>query len=51
VSLKYLYPSEGFDATRQNDLGLDLGLEAENAVAFSPDLREAQVRPSYAFGE
>ncbi len=29
----------------------DLGLEAENAVAFSPDLREAQVRPSYAFGE
>jgi len=47
VSLKYLYPSEGFDATRQNDLGL----EAENAVAFSPDLREAQVRPSYAFGE
>jgi len=29
----------------------DLGLEAENAVAFSPDLRPAQVRPSYAFCE
>jgi len=41
--------------TRQRILGMqrpnDLGLEAENAVAFSPALRQAQGRPSYAFME